>query len=206
MINHIKILGLGHPRTGTGFTAKVLTQWGLPMGHEVFREYGSVNWALVNETGPYPFRAYGWTATQKKRPEYDHLVYNVRDPFFSIPSLAYTENDPSKEAFIYRRLKMGIPLDGNPIENAIQSILAFDQMILNLNPDIVFRIEDQQKRLFEYFVSHYDIEYVKIRERANVRDHNNMASLLNVYGTPSKEFCDQIDSFCERHGYRNIFN
>ena len=52
-MNHVEILGLGHTRTGTGYTSKVLSDWGLDVGHEVMRKHGIVSWLLVKPKGPY---------------------------------------------------------------------------------------------------------------------------------------------------------
>jgi len=41
------ILGLVHPRTGTGYTAKLLQSWGLDVKHEKMGKDGTVDWSLA---------------------------------------------------------------------------------------------------------------------------------------------------------------
>ena len=73
------ILGVGHPRTGTGYTAKLLQSWGLDVGHEVMGEHGTVDWSLAAGekslwSGGSDFREWDW----------QHIIYCVRDPRESI--------------------------------------------------------------------------------------------------------------------------
>ena len=205
MINHRKILGLGHPRTGTGYTAKILGLWGLDVGHEVFGADGIVNWSFVHHSGRYPF-SYRWTQTQRARPECDHLIYNVRDPNTSIPSIASTENDPKTEAFNFRKSRMKIDLDNqNPIENAIESIHQFDLKIRELNPSITYRIEDQDYYLYGQLSKYFNITYVQHRTKENTRHHANMHDLIYQYGKPRQEFIDKIEDYCSYHGYPKLF-
>ena len=75
----IKILGLGHPRTGTGFTSSILNSWGLEVGHEKLERDGVVAWQLAVENGPWPYMA------DFPNVESEILIYNVRDPRTSIP-------------------------------------------------------------------------------------------------------------------------
>ena len=94
----VLILGVGHPRTGTGFTASILSSWGLRIGHEKLMEDGIVAWQHVIENGPWPWIKH----TDKLKPEI--LIYNVRNPKDSIPSIVFTEDvRPESLKFRIRR-------------------------------------------------------------------------------------------------------
>jgi len=66
------ILGVGHPRTGTGYTAKLLQSWGLDVGHEKMGEHGTVDWSLAPASksiwiGGVDFREWDW----------EHIIYCI---------------------------------------------------------------------------------------------------------------------------------
>ena len=83
------ILGLGHPRTGTGYTSNLLKTWGLDVGHEKMGADGIIAWQLVSDIEPRIFME----DFDSSRYTYKYLIYNVRDPRGSIPSIALTENE-----------------------------------------------------------------------------------------------------------------
>lgn len=54
------LVGLGHPRCGTHFTASLLTSAGLQVGHERIRRDGMVSWMTVAERDAVPWgESYG---------------------------------------------------------------------------------------------------------------------------------------------------
>ena len=73
------ITGCG--RSGTSYTAKVLRAAGMDVGHERKGIHGTVSslWAVESERYPY-FHA-------QKRPEFDVVLHQVREPLATIGSL-----------------------------------------------------------------------------------------------------------------------
>lgn len=203
-MNHIKILGLGHPRTGTGFTSKTLSRFGLKVGHEELLENGIVAWQLLKEYGPWPWM-HTYNKLHKSRIYYDFLVYNIRDPRTSIPSIVYTE-DIKPNSFNFRLESFNIEKSNNPVEQAILSILKFDELILEMNPDLVYRIEDQAKELYNFANTiNKDIEWIEPTNKENSRKHRGIETLKKEMESVKPELQEKINDFCRRHGYKDLF-
>lgn len=224
-VEHVEILGLGHPRTGTAYTSKVLSDWGLDVGHEELGKQGIVSWLLVKPKGPY----LSWHQRDTgidRRPTYDHLVYNTRDPKTALASIVYTETPPCDkdgtswcgtkyyqnynhsmfdyDSTYFRKTFIGLNSD-NPVENAIDSICQFHEMILRCRPDVQYRIENEEQKLFNYFKSVYsDIQYIEHPEKVNVRKHNSFERMANVFPTPSKQHIERINHYAMACGYDKV--
>lgn len=197
---HVKILGLGHPRTGTGFTSKLLKMWGLNVGHEVLEEDGIVAWPLALNKGPWLF-----IKDIKNIIKQDTLIYNVRDPKTSIPSIVFTENivEASKK---FRVDQGGVMQSENRVEFAINSILAWDRHIQNKRPDIVYRIEDESQKLFDFLKDRgYDVNYVEFNQKVNQRGHGNMDKLKEEFENVRPALKTKINRFCRRYGYDLLY-
>ena len=192
------ILGLGHPRTGTGFTSKLCQMWGLDVGHEYMGDDGIIDWHLVKASGPYPYHK---GPKFSRRPEHDMLIYNIRHPKDTIPSVVFTE-DTNKSSLKYREPLFTIPYS-NKVERAIASIIAFDDIISAMKPDITYRIEDQQTNLFEVLVEDHDIEYEEYNTPYNTREHRTLDDALCYYDV-SIEHQLLINVFCDKYGYTPI--
>ena len=205
---YVPILGVGHPRTGTGYTSKILSKWGLNVLHENIGKDGIVSWFLAFETGPFL-----WQNQFSHRPAYDHLIYNVRNPRESLASIVYTETphtiysnfEKQGNTFVvntsprqrldfishrWRSARIHGMEQKNPIESAIVSICAFNDMINYLKPDVTYRIEDQDKLLYEY-----------LEKAARILNH---PSLLPEFGfgldfQPSEFFPCGVKPPCVQH-------
>jgi len=193
--SEIKILGVGHPRTGTGYTSKLLKSFGLDIGHEVIGKDGVVAWQMVKEGGPWPW----FNSSIQQRPEYKTLIYNIRDPRTSIPSIVYTEHG----SLGYRTDVIGVPKSENPVEQAILSILHFDELIMNMDPDIVYRIEHDSESLFTILNQKYEnITYNPVGGKVNTREHKGFdQEILRWLEKVDPDVISKINYFCIRHGY-----
>ena len=196
----IKILGLGHPRTGTGFTSSILNSWGLEVGHEKLERDGVVAWQLAVENGPWPYMA------DFPNVESEILIYNVRDPRTSIPSIAFTENTNSMS--LNYRLKNGVLESPNRVEQAIHSILQWDRLITLRNPDFTFRIEDQSQDLFAFLQGKgFEIQWVESNQKVNARDHGRTIDkdLQTEFEKVRPSLRARINDYCVRYGYDILF-
>ena len=191
------ILGLGHPRTGTGFTSKLCQTWGLDVGHEKVGLHGVIDWRYITPRGPYPF-----VGALNARPEYDTLVYNVRNPKDALGSIIYTE-DMNTQSLRFRKKLFTIPFE-NRVEQSIASMIAYDDIMTEMKPDIVYRVEDQQEVLFDGLLSSgYDIEYKKWNIPVNTRDHLSLDDALGYYQV-SQEHQILINTLCSKYDYPHI--
>ena len=193
------ILGVGHPRTGTGYTAKLLQSWGLDVGHESMGEHGTVDWSLA------PGEESLWQGVNFKEFNWEHIIYCVRDPRDSIASIAYTENIETSLGF---RKKFNKNIENkNLIVSAILSIIEWDQMITNLNPSFIYKVEDSSEKLFKYLKeSGVDIkENRAVEKNYNSRDHKSFKELLESTSSVPSVFKNRINRYCDRYGYDKLF-
>lgn len=198
------ILGIGHPRTGTGYTHIIMNSWGLKVGHEKMQRDGIIAWQLTDKKGPWQFID---TVKDGDVYEWQHIIYNVRDPKDSIPSIIYTEN-ANEASTDFRKKKFNINLDGNPVEAAIRSITRFDQLIRRRKPDLTFRVEDEAEKLYKYLEENqlkvkWSDKYVNTKY--NSREHLGWDSLEEHIKGVNQEHKNLINAYCRKHGYKNLF-
>ena len=201
-----KILGIGHPRTGTGYTHKILQSWGLNVNHETMGMDGIVAWQLIDRNGPW---LYINSIKESDAYKYEYVIYNVRNPFSSIPSIIFTENT-KVESVEYRNNLLDIDLDSfeNRIDAAITSILAYDKLVTSLKPDFVFRIEDQSLDLFTALKEKgLPIEWddKEINKIYNNRDHEGWENLTEEFKSVNPSLKKKMNTFCIKYGYSSIF-
>jgi hypothetical protein len=193
-----KILGLGHPRTGTGYTAKLLQSWGLDVGHEKMGEDGTVDWSLAAGKSL-------WQDVDIKDFDWKHIVYCVRDPKATIPSLVYTEDN--KEVSMNFRKENGVIVSANPIVTAINSITKWDRLISQLEPEITYRIEDDGQVLFEHLKSMgVGVEWSDrvLGKKQNGRPHKTWQEMISEFGELPVKSKIKINQYCRKYGYRLI--
>ena len=209
-MDNIKILGLGHPRTGTGFTSKTLKTFGLKVGHEELERDGIVAWQLVEENGPWPWMV-RFNKLTDVRPDFDYLIYNTRNPKTSIPSMIYSDDDHRFKAFDitsleYRR-SIGVPVSNNRVEQAILSITTFDKIIESMNPDVVYRIEDEYKKLYDFVNTKVkgNIRYTEPEKNVNARNKKGIETLSDEMNKVRPFYRILINEYCDKHGYDRLF-
>ena len=197
-----KILVVGHPRTGTGYTSKLLQSWGLDVQHEKTGKDGTSNWTYV---AVHADRAL--FDKSFKSEDWHTIIYCVRDPKGTIASVAYTE-DINKDSLEYR-LKWGnYKLTANKAGNAIRSIVAWDKLIQKINPDIVFRIENGAETLFNElkkrkFKVTWNEEW--LTKTYNNRQHDGFDKLTKDEYVLQRDR-DKIKEYCQKYGYENPFD
>jgi hypothetical protein len=198
-VKKVRILGLGHPRTGTGYTAKLLNAWGLKVGHEKLEADGIVAWQLAVKEGPWPYMDH-----VKESIDSDIIIYNVRDPKDSIPSLVFTED--GKKSSIDFRVKNGVYKSTNRVETAINSIVTWDRRI-SRRKSIAFRIEDQQKELFDFLVGKgFDLTWVDFTKKVNNRPHKSLDDLKEELDKVRPSIRMRINDYCKKYGYYPLFD
>ena len=189
------ILGLGHPRTGTGYTAKLLQSWGLDVKHEKMGKDGTVDWSLAAGKSL-------WQNVDLNGWNWQHIIYCVRDPKQSIPSIVYTEDvGNASEKF---RKQHGVRGGSNPIVSAINSLYKWDQLISELEPNVIFRIEDEGEDLFKY------LEKVGIKvkwdetildKKQNAREHPSWDEMIAEFGDIPGRAKIKLNGYCRKYGY-----
>ena len=70
-----KLLITGHPRSATGYMAKIMQAAGLSIGHEAMCRDGLSSWLHIKPVGRV-----SW-AGEIKQYDYKHIIHVVRNPF-----------------------------------------------------------------------------------------------------------------------------
>jgi hypothetical protein len=194
------ILGLGHPRTGTGYTAKLLQSWGLDVGHEKMGEHGTIDWSLA--AGKKSL----WQEVDFNEVDWQWIIYCVRDPRETIPSLVYTED--TKEGSLRFRKGAGVRDGGNPIVTAINSIYRWDQLVDLIEPDFIFKIETESRDLFDWLEKNgIPVEWNEalIGQKQNTREHPSWEEMIAEFGEIPAKSKIKLNTFCRKYGYKGIF-
>lgn len=199
------ILGLGHPRTGTGYTSKIMKSWGLRVGHEYMDKHGIVAWQFATEAHPPIIAMNKFPTLCKYDWEFDTIVYNVRNPYNSLLSIVaetYTLN--------WRGKWGNFEITENVLLNAIKSLLSWDNMIMSKNPTIIYRIEDEGRLLYDKLHEQYpDIlrwNDVEIGVIHNSRKHEGWDELQKYIPSVPETILEELNDYSQRNGYQKIFN
>ena len=143
------IVGLGHPRCGTGFTASLLQQHGRDVGHEELGADGIVSWMQVAKRSSPP-----WGATLTDYPSDTSVFLVARSPLAALNSVA-TENQQIRSIgfraeVIWERCGVDLFAAANQTGEAaiydflgwaVMSMAYWFRLCLEEKPALVFRVE-----------------------------------------------------------------
>ncbi len=209
MKKHLKILGVGHPRTGSKTLEMLLRSWGFTITHEGEGLDGVVSWQFATEADA-PLIAYRRDeVSQKMDPKnysFDFTIYHLRDPYFSLPSISITETFSDE----FRSKWGGYNLTKNKLENSIRSILSWDKLILQKNPDVIFRVEYDIEKLYFHLRKKFGEKVYwsndQIGKKHNKRVHGQLESLKEEIDGLSPELMTEMNDFCRKYFYKPIFD
>jgi len=196
-----KILVVGHPRTGTGYTAKLLQSWGLDVQHERMGEDGTSDWSLASGDKSL------WQDVNFKDYEWDIIIYCIRDPKESIASIAYTE-DINNISLSHREKWAKFKRANSRLVTTIVSLTSWNSMIMKLEPDFIFKVEDGQQNLFNFLKK----RGFKVKKSKNIvptdynsRQHSNIDSLIEECGYILIRYKNRLNEYCDMYGYSHVF-
>ena len=138
----MRVLIVGHPRSGTGYAAHCFRQCHWRVGHEVALADGIASWQWAVDTKIVP-----WGYAREGRPLPETVLHVLRDPADCVMSTAYTEQ--GSEA--WRREHVKIPIDhmSGPIERAIWSIFGWTRLIEKLKPTHTAKLASVERAVGE---------------------------------------------------------
>lgn len=213
------ILAVGHPRCGSGYTAKLLQSAGMAVGHEAMESDGISSWmfAVYDDHNPYYFDD---LAKSRLFTYFKHLVVHVRDPRTAIPSII-NENLYSSESYKFRRKHIldqnQVDLDGFhcEVERAAASLINWTDIIARQEPDLIYRIEDQATELMIFLkqqaMSTKTLEEVALPSKKTNSDKPYKGI---VYPKPmitkddilkiDKVLLARLNEYCVTYGYKPI--
>lgn len=147
------ILVVGHPRTGTGYTAQLLQQCGLDIGHENDGKDGVSSWMMaVNDDNPWYSHP---IAKRRDNLVYQYCIHPVRNISTGAASII-RENARAPKSYEFRRKHileiMGIDLNecASELDCAVQSLILWTSIIEKLEPSVWFRIEEHPTPLLKF--------------------------------------------------------
>ena len=199
-----KILVVGHPRTGTGYTAKLLQSWGLDVQHEKMGKDGISDWSISFKERSI------WQKVHYNEYDWQLIIYCVRNPKDTINSLIFTEDIHENASFKTRAKFYRMPTAYDAKVNAITSISEMDKIIkLNFKNVFVYRIEEDSKLLFDYLKSNnidvtWDESIIGVPQ--NTRQHK-ICNIVEEFpkATRWSYLKKEINHYCEAYGYPLIF-
>lgn len=209
------ILVIGHPRCGTGFTANLMRQCNLDVGHENDGKDGISSWMLaVDDLAPY---ALSTSAKQRAALIWDTLILPVRNLETAVPSVM-RENRYAPPSYAYRRkhilAQTKVDLDNaeSEFECAILSILNWVEMIEAQKPSFVYRIEDQAEKLVEFlcqenYISSANMKSLDLtpfnadKAYKGVRYPKETISVAD-WATLTDETWSKVLKYCKKYGYQ----
>lgn len=144
------LVGLGHPRCGTGFAASLLQAHGLDVRHEEVGADGIVSWMQVAKRSAGP-----WGNTLPHYPEGAKVFLVARSPLGALNSVA-TENQQIRSIgfrsqLIWDRREVDLFVWTNQTAGegiydyfgwAVMSLAYWYDICLEENPEVIFRIEE----------------------------------------------------------------
>ena len=201
------ILVVGHPRCGTGFMGKFISNLGYDIGHETMGRDGTSNWcyAIADEV------CFEWIKEPRSKYTFDKIVHCIRDPFKAIPSIVYTEtcydatgkgwgwnNVYKSTEFRFRHLK--IDYDDYIVNQAIKSYLGWNKLIEDMNPCVTVRIEHAIEDIKDEFTIPEDFKAPS--NSTNARTHTGLSK--EQWKKVDSELLEQLDEFCLKYNYPSI--
>ena len=140
------IIGLGHPRCGTGFTSGLLKAGGLDVPHEKPGKDGMVSWMAGSGRVLVPW---GRSIPNPDGIKEKKVFCVVRSPLKAIPSIIPENQNIRSFAFRSQVIwdKLGIDLASDrrwrkrPVSTAIASYAFWYQVNLLMKPEFIFRID-----------------------------------------------------------------
>ena len=132
----MRVLVLGHPRSGTGYTAACFRQCGWDVGHEKRGEDGIASWMWAVPADVVP-----WGDPRGFGPLPETVLHVLREPAACVSSVAYTEHHSE----VWRAKWVRVPEDCGPIERAVWSLHGWSQLIEGNHPTHTAQLERVEK-------------------------------------------------------------
>lgn len=193
-----KFLILGHPRSGTGFMAKLFQGFGYDIGHEKMGKDGISSWMFAVEDK----QVFGDKSLYRKDFTFDIVIMSMRNPLDIVCSTYYTASDLS---LIFR--KKHINLEGiNKLEMTVKSVLEWYKIIESQKPNLKLYVDKAPEKVLSDFFKkienrHQVAPTKKINNKVNARSHPPM-NLSFIKDNCNQNLVDEFVNFCKIHGYK----
>jgi len=206
---------IGHPRCGSGFGAKCLTELGISCSHELepVNSRALSSWAFTLEhkdndgiSPRYGIGGWEWRSNYS----FTHTITHLRNPFDAMPSII-NENSYDWSLGIrsqYIRSHTGQVISGSALECAILSYLYWNKISLS-KADFYFRIESSDDfKSFKSFLSSKgesltSVDFKSLR-KVNSKPNEKAKVSKKDYASVSTDTLRKLGEFCENYEYEYI--
>jgi hypothetical protein len=132
----MRVVVLGHPRSGTGYTAHCFRQSGLAVGHEKLGRDGIASWMWAVPADPVP-----WGCPRGAIPLPETVLHVLREPAACVSSVAHTEYRSEE----WRRRWIKIPEGCEHVERAVWSLFGWARLIEQSHPTHTAQLENIER-------------------------------------------------------------
>ena len=196
---------IGHPRGGTTYSSKLFKTFGFAVGHEVSETSGIASWCFASEQG-WNF----WT-DKKRKNEYSFrwTFLNVRHPL-SIINSTIQEHKGNKDSLNLAQKWGNFKITStNEIEIAVERYLKWEEVLWSNNIDYWFRVEDQQKYVYDTlkflnYNPYYHLGENKINEHTiprNINTRKKQFTPITINNIPD-QYKEAIKEKIHFYGYK----
>lgn len=154
------LLIIGHPKCGSGCSASLCQAIGLKIGHEKLEDDGICSWMFATEDDcPW---ALNDGARSRRFKYFKHVAMHVRDPRTAVASIM-RDNSHSNTSYTFRKKHIlehfNVNLDSfnSEFTRAVASYVYWNKLVLKQNPEIVFRVEDEEQKFANYLQSQFEL-------------------------------------------------
>ena len=194
-----KFLIVGHPRSGTGFMAKLLQSFGYDVRHEAMGKDGISSWMFaVKDYQP-------WTdkILNRKDFEFKYLIMNLRNPLDIVSSTYFTE----EASLPFRKKHLNI-VGLNKLEIAVESVIKWYRLIEEQRPDLIIKVDQKPKEKLLYYLKRFEDETLilpdsNVSKKENSRKHPKL-KFKDLRESCSNNIVERFADFCYLYNY-NIF-
>jgi hypothetical protein len=166
----MRVVVLGHPRSGTGYTAACFRRAGWDVGHEKIGQHGISSWMWAVDSDEVP-----WGEPRFGTPLPGIRLHIHREPAAAVSSVAFTER--STEA--WRSRYVPLPFDAGPIERAVWSLHGWAMLVRESGPTHIAQIEQVEESVEEIT----GVPLAASTDDRNTRQHGTLsADQLNGRG------------------------
>jgi len=162
------ILVTGCARSGTRYTAYILRDCGLDVGHEWMFPDGLTSWLMATDCSECP-----WGAAPSSNTKFQHIFHQVRDPLKVIASV-YINEPPESWEFICLHLPQIKETDTLLVKCA--KYWYYWNLMAEKKAEYTFRVEDIEKAL--------RVMSFKMKRELTPKDLSAFAKNINTRETP----------------------
>jgi hypothetical protein len=208
----IDFMIIGHPFSGTGYMAKLFTNFGYPVGHEVIGIYGISCWTFAVEKfnclrGVPKIGEKSIYGLCRNDFAYKYLIHCVRNPFDVANSLYNKRKEPFYSGFIRKHISPPIETS-EEIDSTILSVIRWNKMIADLSPSLTVRVEDCVDSVYDFLLAkgYGPTLLCDTPTNYNSKKGEGFVPIDFKNIMPGHKARVEMEEHCHKYGYTNILN